>query len=49
MRLVERKWTWIVTYDFVRKANLNNLLFGFGVKVHFPLEGPLFDDSVISV
>ena len=48
LRLVERKWTWIVTYDFVRKANLNSLLFGIGVKVHFPSEDPLFDNSGIS-
>ena len=45
LRLVERKWAWIVTYDFARKATLNSLLFGIGVKVHFPLEGPLFDNS----
>ena len=25
LRLVERKWFWIATYNFVRKANPNNL------------------------
>ena len=30
--LVERKWTWIVTYDFARKANLISLLLGSGLK-----------------
>ena len=32
LRLVERKWTWIVTYDFARKANLISLLLGLGLK-----------------
>ena len=42
LRLVQRKWTRIVTYNFARNANHNRLLFGVGVKVHFPLEGPFF-------
>ena len=49
LRLVERKWTWIVTYDFVRKTYLNSLFFGTGVKVNFPLEGPLFNNRKIFV
>ena len=42
LSLNERKWTWIVTYDFVRKANLNSLLFRIRFKVYLPLEDPLF-------
>ena len=49
LRLVKRKWTWNVTYNFARKTNLNSLFFGIWVKVHFPLEGPLFDNSEIVV
>ena len=45
LRLVQQKWTRIVTHNFARNANHNRLLFGVGVKVHFPLEGPLFDIS----
>ena len=45
LRLVERKWYWIVAGDFPGKANLKILLSGIGVKVHFALEGRFFDNS----
>ena len=38
LRLVERKCFWIVTYDFLREANLNSLF--FVIMVHIPWEGP---------
>ena len=47
LRLVEIKWIWTYTYDFARKANLISLLFGIGVKVHFPFEELFFDNSEI--
>ena len=47
LKLVERKRTF--TYDFARKANLNSLHFGIGIKVYFALEGSPFVNSKIFV
>ena len=49
LRLVKRKWIWIATYDFAKKANFNSLFFVIGINVHFPLEGLLFDNSEIFI
>ena len=49
LRLVERKWFYIVTYDFVRKTNFCSVFCGFGIKVSYTLEGLLFDNSEIFV